>query len=114
MLEIKRREIGNVTVLELSGSLMLGRGSDGLSKHVKQLVAEQRLKIVANMQQLSVIDSAGVGDLVACFSLVKKAGGSFKLAGPTQLVRDVLRIARIPTIIEVYDTEKAAIDSFAS
>src|SRR5262245_3125422 len=114
MLEIKRREIGGVTVLELSGSLMLGRGSDGLSRHVKQLVDEQRLNIVANVQQLSVIDSAGVGDLVGCFSLVKKGGGSFKLAGPTQLVRDVLRIARIPTIIEVFDTEKAALDSFAS
>src|SRR5262245_18126820 len=111
MLEIKRREIGAVTVLDLNGSLMLGRGSDGLSRHVKQLVDEQRLNIVANLQQLSVIDSAGVGDLVVCFSLVKQAGGSLKLAGPTQFVRAVLRIARIPTIIEVHDTEQAALDT---
>jgi anti-sigma B factor antagonist len=114
MLEVKRRDIGSITVLDLIGSLMLGRGSEGFSQHVKQLVEEQRLNVVANIQQLSVIDSAGVGDLVASFSLVKKAGGSLKVASPTQLVRDVLRIARIPTIIEFYDTEQAALDSFAS
>ena len=65
-----------------------------------------------NAQEVSVIDSSGVGDLVASFSLVKKAGGSLKVAGPSQFVRDVLRIARIPTMIEVYDTEEAALKSF--
>ena len=113
MLEINTREVGGITVLDLSGTLMLGRGSDSLGQRIKQLVAEQRLNIVLNVHEVSVIDSSGVGDLVAGFSLVKKAGGSIKLALPSQLVREVLRIARISTIIEVYDTEEAALNAFA-
>src|SRR5262245_19075041 len=113
MLEIKTREVGGVTVLDLSGALMLGRGFASLGDRIKQLVDEQRLRVLLNLQEVSVIDSSGVGDLVAGFSLVKKAGGSLKLARPGQVVRDVLRIARITTIIEVYDTEEAALQAFA-
>jgi anti-sigma B factor antagonist len=67
---------------------------------------------VVNAKEVSVIDSSGVGDLVASFSLVKKSGGSLKVANPTKLVRDVLRIARIPTIIEFFDTEEEALKAF--
>ena len=113
MLEVKTRDIGEVTVLDLSGALLLGRGVDSLSQHVQQLVARQRLNIVLNAKEISVIDSSGVGDLVAGFSLVKKSGGVLKIANPTKFVADVLRIARLPTLIEVYDTEEAALKSFA-
>src|SRR5262245_3420428 len=112
MLEITTRIVGGIIVLDVSGSLLLGRGLDSLSQTVNQLVAQQRLNVVVNLQKVSVIDSSGVGDLVASFSLVKKAGGNLKLAGPSHLVRDVFRIARIPTIIEVYDSEEAALKTF--
>ena len=87
---------------------------ESLSQRVRQLVAEQRLNVVVNVQGLSVIDSSGVGELVASFSTLKRAGGALKVAGPTKLVQDVLRIARIPTIIEVYDTEEAAVNAFSA
>jgi anti-sigma B factor antagonist len=112
MLSIKRREVGDVTVVVLEGSLLWGLGLESLRPHVEQLVAEQRLNIVLNAQEVSVIDSSGVGELVACFSLVKKRGGSLKVANPTKLVREVLKIAHIPTIIEVYDSEEAALRAF--
>ena len=113
MLEIKTRDVGGVTVLDLIGSLVLGREPQSLSHRIKQIVAEQRLNVLLNAQDISIIDSSGVGDLVASFTLVKKAGGALKLAGPSPFVRDVLRIARIPTMIEVFDTEEAALKSFA-
>ncbi len=114
MLEIKTRHAGGVTVLDVSGALIWRSGMESLSQRVRQLVAEQRLNVVVNVQGLSVIDSSGVGELVASFSTLKRAGGALKVAGPTKLVQDVLRIARIPTIIEVYDTEEAAVNAFSA
>jgi anti-sigma B factor antagonist len=113
MLEIKTKDIGEITVLDLTGALLLGRGAASLSHQVQQLIARQRLKIVLNAKEVSVIDSSGVGDLVASYSLVKKIGGTLKIANPTKFVADVLRIARLPTIIEVYETEEAALNSFS-
>src|SRR5262245_10284967 len=112
MLHIKSRAVGEVTVLELKGTLVAGLGLETRRSQIEQLVAAQRLKIVLNAKEVSVIDSSGVGDLVGSFSLVKKGGGSLKIAGPSQIMREVLRIARLPTIIEIHDTEEAALKSF--
>src|SRR5437868_4085608 len=100
MLEIGCRDVGGIVVLDLRGNLMAGMGLEALNRRVKQLVAEGRLQIILNARDVSVIDSCGVGDLVGNFSLVKKSGGSLKLASLSKLVREVLQIARIPTIIE--------------
>jgi anti-sigma B factor antagonist len=112
MLHIKSRNVGEITVLELSGTLVLGMGLDSLRFRIEQLVADHRMKIVLNAKDVSVIDSSGVGDLVSSFSLIKKNGGALKIASPSKIVREVLRIARLPTIIEIYETEEAALNSF--
>src|SRR6478609_7397651 len=112
MLDIKTRKAGEVTVLDLSGSLLVGMGLEMLRPRIEQLVAEQQLNVVLNAKDVSVIDSAGVGDLVASYSLLKKSGGSLKIANPGKLVREVLRIARIPTLIEVFDTVDEAVGAF--
>src|SRR6476469_7575682 len=92
MLEIKVRDVGGITVLDLKGSLVAGLGLEALAQRFKQLVAEQRVKVVLNVKDVSVIDSRGVGDLVGGFSSLKKNGGSLKIACPGKLVREVLQI----------------------
>jgi len=113
MLDIKTRDAGDITVLDLNGCLVSGLGLESLRPRIEQLVAERKVNIVLNTKEVSVIDSAGVGDLVGCFSMLKKNGGSLKVASPAKLVREVLQIARIPTLIEVFDTEEAALKAFA-
>src|SRR5437763_7873225 len=112
MLEIKTRDVGGVTVLDLNGCLVTGLGLELLRPRIEQLVAEKRLGVVLNANEVSVIDSRGVGELVASFSLLKRNGGSLKIANPSKLVREVLQITRLPTIIEVHDTVEAALQAF--
>ena len=114
MLEINTRDVSGITVLDLKGSLVAGLGLEALAQRFKQLVAEGRVNVVANLKDVSVIDSRGVGDLVASFSSLKKIGGSLKLACPGKFVREVLEITRIATIIQTYDTEEAALKAFAA
>ena len=114
MLEIRSRDVGGITVLDLKGSLVAGLGLDALAQRFKQLVSEQRVNMVLNLKDVSVIDSRGVGELVANFSSLKKNGGSLKLACPGKFVREVLQITRIATIIETYDTEEAALKAVAA
>jgi anti-sigma B factor antagonist len=113
MLDIKAREVGDVTILDLSGSLVSGLGLEQLRPRIDQLVAAKKVNIVLNTHGASVIDSAGVGELVGCFSTLKRSGGTMKILNPSPMVREILRITRLPTIIEVHDTEEAALKSFA-
>jgi len=112
-LRIDVREAGDVTVLELTGHLVLGLESQTLSQRVKQLVAEGKKKIVVNAKNVAFIDSCGVGELVAAYTTLKKNEGAFKLASPQKMVSEVLRLSRLPTVIEVFDTEEKALASFA-
>lgn len=113
MLDIKAREAGDVTILDLNGSLVSGLGLEQLRPRVDQLVAAKKANVVLNMHGVSVIDSAGVGDVVGCFSTLKRNGGTLKILNPSAFVQDILRITRLPTIIEVHGTEEAALKSFA-
>ncbi len=113
MLEIGVRDAGGITVLDLKGALVAGTGVEAFSRRFKQLVAEQRVKILLNLRDVSVIDSRGVGELVASFSSLKRSGGALKLVSPSKFVREVLQITRIGTIIDVFDTEEAALKAFA-
>ena len=113
MLDIKARDAGQITILDLTGSLVSGLGLEQLRPRIDQLVAEKKVNFVLNMHGVSVIDSAGVGELVGCFSTLKRSGGTMKILNPSPFVQDILRITKLPTIIEVHTTEEAALKSFA-
>src|SRR3954469_25313546 len=107
MLDIKARETDDVTFLDLTGSLVSGLGLDLLRPRIDQLIANKKVNVVLNTHGVSVIDSAGVGELVGCFSTLKRNGGTLKILNPSRMVREILRITRLPTIIEVHETEEA-------
>jgi anti-sigma B factor antagonist len=92
--------------------LTLGLESLSLAERVQQLVKEQKTSILVNLEQLTFIDSNGVGELIASLTTVRKVGGRLKLAGPKDQVLKVLQIVRVPQVVELYDTEQEALASF--
>lgn len=110
-LQIGLREVGEVTVLDLNGLLRMGEETLNLQKCIHKLVTEEKTKFVIN-GDLSYIDSAGVGELVACFSTVKKNNGALKMANLSEFVHDVLRATKLLTVLDVYQTEDEALASF--
>lgn len=113
-LEVSVRDAGAAKVVALGGLLRMGSESTELHKQVRQLIADGNRNVVLNCAELEYIDSFGVGELVAAFSAVKKSEGSLKLACLTEFLSDVLRATRLLTVLEVYETEEAAIASFDS
>ena len=58
------------------------------------------------------MDSTCVGELVSAFITVRNNGGVMKLASAIGRIKDLLTIAKLDTVFELYDTEEAAIASF--
>jgi anti-sigma B factor antagonist len=111
--KVNAREVNGVTVLDLSGRFANGHEGPAVSQTIKQLVSENKSRILVNLAGVNYIDSYGVGELVAGFSSTKKGGGMLKISSPTGMVREVLRLVRLPTIVDVFDNEAAALASFA-
>ena len=107
------REVGGVTIVDLSGKITLGEGGLTLREEVHKLLADGQKKIVLNLADVNYIDSSGLGELVSAYTAVKNSGGELKLLNLTSKVRDLLVITKLVTVFDVKDDEAAAVASFA-
>ncbi|MDE3136619.1 MAG: STAS domain-containing protein [Acidobacteriota bacterium] len=111
-LKMTERTVDGVSVLDLEGRIVLGEESSALRERVKNLLGQDHKKIVLNMGNVSYIDSAGLGALVASYTSAKNQGAILKLVNLGSKFREVLQVTKLLTVFEVYDTEQAAISSF--
>jgi anti-sigma B factor antagonist len=107
------REVDGVTVIAMDGRIVLGEESNALREKVKALVAEGKKKVVMNMDNVTFIDSAGLGTLVAAHHSAKNQGASLRLCHLGTKFQEVLQITKLMTIFEVYNTEAEAVASFS-
>jgi anti-sigma B factor antagonist len=113
LLEITQRRVGDVTIVELDGQLVLDDSDIPLRDHVNRLVAEGRVKIIVDMRNVTRLDSAGIGMLVSKYLTASGKGGSLKLLQPTVHSRYLLEITKLSTVFEIFESEEDAIRSFA-
>ena len=111
-LNILNKQLGDVSVVALKGRIVLGEGSSALRERVKNLVTDGKKKIVLNMTNVTYVDSAGLGTLVAAHVSAKKEGTALHLSDLGSKFHEVLQLTRLLTIFSVYTTEAEAIKSF--
>ena len=111
-LRMTEREVSGVTVLEIEGRIVLGEESNAFRERVKSLLAAGKKKIVLDMKNVTYIDSAGLGTLVATFHSARSQGATLKLANLGSKFKEVLQVTKLYTVFETYDNETAAIQSF--
>jgi anti-sigma B factor antagonist len=112
-LKMTNREVDGVSVVALDGRIVLGEESNALREKVKSLMAEGKKKVVLNMANITFIDSAGLGTLVAAHHSAKSQGAALKLAHLGAKFQEVLQITKLMTIFDVYNTEAEAVASFS-
>jgi anti-sigma B factor antagonist len=106
------REVSGVNVLDIEGRIVLGEESNAFREKVKSLLAAGKKKIVLNLANVSYIDSAGLGTLVATFHSARSQGATLKLTNLGTKFKEVLQVTKLMTVFDTYDSEAAAIQSF--
>ncbi len=107
-MDIHTRIVGDAHILDISGKIVLGKGTMAVRNTVKELLHNGVKKIVINLAEVNYIDSSGVGELVSSFTTVAKEGGQLKLLNLTKKVPEILTITRLLTVFQVYNNGKAA------
>jgi anti-sigma B factor antagonist len=107
------RQSDDVTIVDLSGRLTLGDASCMLRDLVRDLIQRGERRILLNLQGVSYIDSAGLGELVGSYATMTNRGGQIKLLNADNKVRDVLRATRLEMVFENFTDEAEALRSFA-
>ena len=111
-LSILERESGDVTILVLSGQILLDDGDLAIRLKIHELVDRGKTKIVLDLSGVSYIDSAGVGMLAAKHKLLRDRGGDLKLLNLTTRGQRVFAIAKLLLSFETFDDEAMAIKSY--
>jgi anti-sigma B factor antagonist len=108
-LRITTRQAGTVTVFQLAGPLVYDEATRELREAISSAVAAGSLRILLDLQQLTRLDSDGVGLLVALFRHVTRRGGQLKLLRPSPTARRVLGIAHMTMVFDIFDDEAEAL-----
>jgi anti-sigma B factor antagonist len=112
-LKMTNRVVDGVAVIELEGRIVLGEESTALRETVKGLLGGGQKNIVLNMSNVTYIDSAGLGALVAAHHSAKSQGASLRLSNLGAKFQEVLQVTKLLTVFDVYDSESKAVASFA-
>ena len=112
-MEIHVREVGPVTVLDLTGKLTLDQGARLLDAIAPLLQGGTRA-ILINLDEVPYMDSAGIGALVASYKRALDGGATVKLLNPKKRVFDLLHLVKLDAIFECFHEEQQAITSFAT
>ena len=111
-MQITERRVADVTILKLEGRLVLDEGDIPLRNCVNRLVEQGRVKIVLDMQNVTQLDSAGIGMLVGKYLTACRKGGKVKLLHLTIRGGHLMDITKLHTVFEIFESEDEAIRSF--
>ena len=108
---VKCRRLDDVVILDISGRITLGEGAVTLREELQKLLNAGERKLVMNLEDVDYIDSAGLGELVTSFTVVRAQGGQLKLLKLTHRIHDLLQITKLLTVFDAFESETEAIKS---
>ncbi len=106
------REVGTVTIVDITGRIELGEESAAVRDIVSKLLSSGHKHILLNLAEVNYIDSSGLGMLVSAFASARKQGGELKLLNLTDKVVDLMQVTKLYTVFDISTDEAAAVKSF--
>ena len=111
-MNIGERTVEGVTVLDLKGKMLIGEGDELLRETINELVEGGKTKILLNLAEVPYVDSAGLGEIVRCYTAVSRKNGKLKLVNLTKRLEDLLSITKLLSVFETYNAEEEAVKSY--
>ena len=106
------RKLGRVAVVDISGKITIGEGDVLLRQKVQELLDAGENRILLNLEKVKYMDSAGIGELVACYKRAKEKEGTVKLLNPSGKVYDLLQLTKLEEVFDTFRDEGEALGSF--
>ncbi len=111
-LDVRERQAGDVSILDLTGAVRMGDGSVAMRNAIRGLAESGKNKILLNLAAVKYMDSSGIGELIASYTTVKRVGGQLKLLNLTDKIQDLLVITKLLTVFDSFESEAEALNSF--
>lgn len=111
-MNINERLLNDVTVLDLEGNLAREENTQFRTRTSTVINAGAR-NLLLNLAGVQHMDSSGLGELISCYRTLQGMKGSLKLLNVNHRLQHLLMITKLATVFETFDSEPAALASFA-
>lgn len=105
------RQVGDVTVVDISGRITHSEGNAMLREIVREMAARGNKKLVLNLREVHYLDSSGVSELVRTHTTVKNMDGQLRLVSLSKRVSDLLQMTKLESVFDIEKDEDSAIRS---
>ena len=112
-MDFQKRENQNptsITIVDLAGKVDLYE-AQSIRENIRKL-ARENSRILLNMEGVTILDSSGLGALIASTGQVEKEGGELRICNLTEGVKKLINIANLSGVFNVYETEEEALLGF--
>ena len=113
-MKFSTRKNGDIVIIDIEGKILLGEGDVEIKQAVDGLLKKGVINVLLNLAKVPYIDSAGLGEIIRCFTALRRSGGSLKLLSPNSRIIDLLNITNLLNVFDSYDDESAALKSFSN
>ncbi|MFQ5889071.1 MAG: STAS domain-containing protein [Gemmatimonadota bacterium] len=102
---------GDVTIVEVSGELIVGNRQQLKATVLSHLEAGGR-KFLIDFSESSYIDSSGLGVLVSLSKKIREKGGELRLAGLNEDLRTLFELTKLDTLFLIAEDRSIALTDF--
>jgi anti-sigma B factor antagonist len=108
------RDAGDLaSVVSVSGDLDI-YAAPVLNRDLRALIARRRANIIVNLENVSYIDSTGIGVLMGALRPTRLFGGSILVVTRTERMKRLFEFLGLTTVLPIFDDETSAVSSLMS
>ncbi len=111
VMEINVSEMRRVQLFEVIGRVDSTNATE-LGTAMDRAVDDGKSNLVLDLSGVEYMSSAGLREMVRILKRVKRVGGDLRIANPSERVREVLELAGLDSVFEIYPTQVEAVGSF--
>lgn len=111
-MKISKQDVGDVTVLTLKGKITIGSGDVALREAIDGAVGAGSKNLLVDLKGVSKMDSSGLGELVAAHNTVTEQDGTIKLANIPSKLYNIMGVAQIISVFDVFDSVDEALGTY--
>jgi anti-sigma B factor antagonist len=112
-MEITKRKVGGVAILDLNGKLTIGKGDVALRETLVEELENGGKQVLINLDAVGTIDSSGLGELIRSKVTATSSEAEVKLLHVNIKARKLLTMAQLVGVFEMFDDEELAVASFS-
>lgn len=107
------KQSGGVSILQFRANAELTQSAKELDQLRREVLEQSDSRVIIDLSRVTKIDSAGLGQLMGCYSHLVRNAGSMKIVNARPEIRRLLDMTGISMLLPHYSDEQDAVRSFA-